>query len=291
MSTKEKIEVINKAIKNYFSKNNVSNVTAIELHKSELSDYFSSDKTFRSFLRKIKKSGELRLIPSTKHINKNDPWFFYNSKDCTIGYRSNQINNNKSIAKQQIPIKNKVVDESTIEELFIPVNFCSISELPLKKAGELNGMGFYCIKLKGDGKLPNNYKKHLKSHQILYIGIAKGQTLKKRLLNQEINAIGHGTFFRSVGAMLGYRPAKGSLLNKSNKKNYTFSTLYEEKIKQWLINNVVVNCINYDNFAIEGEIIAKYCPMLNHKYNPEKLDILEQDRAECREIANTPLYL
>ena len=44
-------------------------------------------------------------------------------------------------------------------------------------------------------------------HNIIYIGIAS-QSLRKRL-NQELRAKGHGTFFRSIGAVLGYSPREG----------------------------------------------------------------------------------
>ena len=35
--------------------------------------------------------------------------------------------------------------------------------------------------------------------------------LNKRMLKQELRSKGHGTFFRSIGAVLGFRPDKGSL--------------------------------------------------------------------------------
>ncbi len=47
------------------------------------------------------------------------------------------------------------------------------------------------------------------------------------MLGNELRARGHGTFFRSLGAVLGYLPPKGSLKGKSNQNNYTF----QKKIK------------------------------------------------------------
>ncbi|MEG1464856.1 MAG: hypothetical protein RSC11_08180, partial [Mucinivorans sp.] len=122
-----------------------------------------------------------------------------------------------------------------------------------------------------------------------YIGVAESSSLDKRLWKQELNAIGHGTFFRSVGAMLGYRPERGSLIGKSNKHNYKFSKEKEELIKQWMQNNLIVNCVN-DNDSLEEReklLIKQYHPLLNIKNNPDALECLEQDRNECRDIANS----
>ena len=70
-----------------------------------------------------------------------------------------------------------------------------------------NNPGIYCLRIKNINLLPNKYTKKLleRNHNIIYIGIAE-RSLKKRFLNQELRAKGHGTFFRSLGTILGYKP-------------------------------------------------------------------------------------
>lgn len=127
-----------------------------------------------------------------------------------------------------------------------------------------------------------------REHNILYIGIAS-KSLNKRFLNQELRAKGHGTFFRSIGSVLGFRPAKGSLKNKANKKNYKFS--YSDKIKiiEWINFNLSVNWIDYaiDLENIETHLIKNYLPLFNLAKNPLPLKELSTLRAKCIIIANT----
>lgn len=82
-----------------------------------------------------------------------------------------------------------------------------------KKAGLIDSIvpaqtGFYCIRLAKGCKLPERYQCHLdkRKRTIIYLGKAEGQTLYKRFLGQEMRAKGHGTFFRNIGAVLGYTP-------------------------------------------------------------------------------------
>ena len=105
-----------------------------------------------------------------------------------------------------------------------------MNEKNFKLASEIDSQvphnsGLYCIRIKNANALPAPFGRILKERNIniIYIGIAS-KSLNRRMLNQELRAIGHGTFFRSLGAMLGYRPPKGSLNDKANKRNYKFST-------------------------------------------------------------------
>lgn len=173
-------------------------------------------------------------------------------------------------------IMNKIISFTNNE-------FHSINSLDLN---QLNICGFYCIRLKTKSSLPERYQKHLPSNRFIYIGKAEGQTLKRRLYEQELNAIGHGTFFRSIGAALGFRPEKGSTMNKRNKKNYIFSKKDKDLIIEWLKINVEVCYIGYNgDFSIEKNLIKSYTPLLNIKHNPKKLNELEEDREICRQIA------
>jgi hypothetical protein len=154
---------------------------------------------------------------------------------------------------------------------------------------DLSFPGFYCIRLRPGHTLPQRYQQHLKPDRLLYIGKASGQTLKKRFYDQELNAIGHGTYFRSIGAVLGYRPPKGSLADKANKNNYTFSEQDERSIIDWMRQSLEVNWVAYEgNFDVdEPRLIQKYCPLLNIENNPCRLVELKGDRNECRKIART----
>src|SRR5690606_16978045 len=90
----------------------------------------------------------------------------------------------------------------------------------LESNTNLNCTGFYSIRLKNGSSLPLRYQTNLnkRNSSLIYLGKAEGQTFRKRLLGQELRAKGHGTFFRSIGAVLGFCPEKGSLLAYKNKK-------------------------------------------------------------------------
>jgi len=88
---------------------------------------------------------------------------------------------------------------------------------------------------------------------------------------------------------LGYRPPIGSLSLKANKRNYTFTSNDEEKIIEWINNNLLINWVelNGDLDRVESGIIQKYLPLLNLAKNPLALTQLSKLRAECVRIANS----
>lgn len=151
-----------------------------------------------------------------------------------------------------------------------------------------NHPGLYCIRISNLASLPAQYASILSSrgHNVLYVGIAS-KSLKVRFLGQELRAEGHGTFFRSIGAMLGYKPVKGALKNKANKKNFVFTPDTETLIIKWINSNLIVNWVEFtgDLESLEIPIIREYVPLLNIKHNPAALEILIQARAECVRIA------
>lgn len=148
--------------------------------------------------------------------------------------------------------------------------------------------GLYCIRVDNPDSLPKPFAQHLKTrnHNILYIGIAT--TSLRQRLGQELWAEGHGTFFRGLGAVLGYRPPKGSLLHKSNKNNYTFSQSDENAIIRWINAHLLVNWVEFeDDFEnMESALLKAQLPLLNTAKNPAKLPELAALREECRIIAN-----
>lgn len=91
-----------------------------------------------------------------------------------------------------------------------------------------------------------------------------------------------------MGAVLGYRPQKGSLVGKKNQRNYSFSEADKLKIIEWINENLTVNWVEYvENFdALETDLIVKYLPLFNLAKNPMALQILSDLRTECVEIAS-----
>jgi len=149
--------------------------------------------------------------------------------------------------------------------------------------------GIYCFRINDSSALPRLFEKELKNriHNIIYIGIAT-KSLRKRMLNQELRAKGHGTFFRSIGAVLGFRPTKNSLTRKKNKRNYKFSEKDEAKIIDWINNNILVNWLKLDSGFenIETTLLQNHHPLLNISKNPNAMPELSGLRKECVEIAN-----
>jgi hypothetical protein len=202
------------------------------------------------------------------------------SKKVVIPVIKSEVVKLKTISTPKCSISNEIVEKELIHGIF-------------KKAGLIDNTipeqtGFYCIKLTKGSKLPTMYQVHLNSreHQIIYIGKTEGQTLKKRFLGQELRAKGHGTFFRSIGAVLGFLPETGSMKNAKNKNNYKFKPNDEQKIINWINQNLEVNWVTYTgDFSVESHWISKYCPLLNDSHNPLKLNELRIDKANCRKVA------
>jgi hypothetical protein len=148
--------------------------------------------------------------------------------------------------------------------------------------------GLYCIRITRPDVLAKPLAEVLKDreHDIVYIGLAS-QSLKKRFLGQELRAKGHGTFFRSLGAVLGYKPESGSLVEKINQNNFRFSCSDEKKIIKWIEDNLVINWVEIkDNLnGIENNLIKEYLPLLNIASNPGALDLVRQLREECKSVA------
>lgn len=149
--------------------------------------------------------------------------------------------------------------------------------------------GIYCLRIRNKFELPSLFSAILlkRNSDLIYIGMATN-SLKTRL-NQELRGIGHGTFFRSIGGVLGFRPPIGSLLNKKNQRNYKFSKSDQENIIRWINNNLLVSWIECeeDLDAIETRLIQKYTPLLNIAKNRCAVKNLSEIRAECVKIATT----
>jgi len=193
-----------------------------------------------------------------------------------------------------LPKQQKLVNADQLpNELALKV---LMNEKNFKPAGTIQNLipdqpGLYGIRIDNANNLPEPFATHLKNrnHNILYIGIAT--TSLRQRISQELWAEGHGTFFRGLGAVLGYRPPKGSLLHRKNKNNYKFSLADQNQIIQWIKTHLMVNWAIFDgDFEItETMLIQQYLPLINAAKNPTKLKELDELRKICRLIANTPL--
>jgi hypothetical protein len=166
-------------------------------------------------------------------------------------------------------------------ELIVNGKFVSIGDL---NKSALGSRGFYCIKLKTGSLLPERYQNILeqRTYKYIYIGKAEKSLLRKRLA-QELELTGPGTFFRSIGCVLGYLPVKGHLEGKSNQDNFKFPLKEKLEIIEWLRNNVELSTAKYEeDFVIEKGLIKKYCPLLNYNHNPLKLQQLKEDIFKCK---------
>lgn len=194
------------------------------------------------------------------------------------------LNNSKTVIK-----KSEIVETVNISEvelkLITEVEYHIASGVDSKMPNDKTGL--YSIRLSPNSILPEKYQKILtkREHKIIYIGKAEGQSLFDRL-QQELRATGPGTFFRSIGAVLGFLPPYGSLINKKNQNNYKFSKEDKLKIVEWINSNLEIGWINYSgNFSVEKQLIQMYCPLLNDAHNPMALNELREDKNKCREVA------
>lgn len=188
-------------------------------------------------------------------------------------------------AKNQVSSLPNGLDE--IENKLIRAKFMGVNELNNDNNLVPNCPGVYCIKIRKGVTLPREFG-IIRDDGIIYIGKASG-SLRERLWEEELNHRKAATFFRSVGAVLGFLPPKGSLVNKKNKTNYRFSEDDTQKIIEWMRNSLLVNFIEVNPIEleeIEKCLIRKYKPLLNIKVNPTPSLALEAARKRCIDIAN-----
>ena len=181
--------------------------------------------------------------------------------------------------------KTTAADYQEAQEQLINGHFSAVSAL----SGDMipDESGLYCIKLRKGVVLPAKYGK-VREDGIIYIGQAS-TSLRQRFWRQELNHHGAATFFRGIGAVLGYLPPKGSLYGKST-KNYKFSEQDTEAIREWIRQSLFVNWIPFatDNMdTVERELIQKYCPLMNTTHNPSSSSELAAARARCRAYARS----
>lgn len=153
----------------------------------------------------------------------------------------------------------------------------------------LDRTGFYAIFIDDASAVPEPFCDVLRQREtdLIYVGIAT-TSLATRLLRQDLRQQGHSTFFRSLGAVLDYRPVPGSLAAMKRKQNYVFAPDDKAALRLWVEQHLSVRVVEEvsPSSADEQQAIAELCPLLNLRHNPQKLHELELLRSECRRIAS-----
>ena len=151
--------------------------------------------------------------------------------------------------------------------------------------------GLYSIFIDKAETLPPPFNEYQlkKKHLMIYFGKAT-ESLLTRLVEQDLRHVNPSTFFRGIGAVLGYRPAAGSLKGKSNQNNYKFSPTDTQQIIKWINDHLFIRwlSLNVDEIeSYEPSCISTIRPLLNTKHNPEASKELADLREECRRIARS----
>ena len=226
-------------------------------------------------LEKMFAQGILKLDNGDKVISdKATPELMGNPSPNIKDYKESIQNNNLNKFDE---IESLLMDEKK----YTQVRELTENEIPDKS-------GLYAIRITNN-TLPEEFSKILeqRKHNILYIGISNDD-LRQRLWREELHHENPATFFRSMGAILGYRPPINSLSLKS--RNYKFSPDDTNKIIKWMEENLIVNyiCFNEETLGdIEESLIKKYIPLVNIKHNPCKSNELIKLRELCVNIARS----
>lgn len=228
----------------------------------------------------IKSSQVAARVKSHSHL-------FSNANNLIALRSSEGIVAKKSTPKQkQVSVKKIVLDDNLMMKVLInEKNFKSISEC---EQNIPDAPGLYAVRIKDPKALDTVFSNVLadRNHTLMYIGHAS-KSLRNQFFEQELRAKGHGTFFRTIGAVLGYVPEHGSLIGKSNQNNYKFSPEHEEEIILWIEEHWIFNWIATDTDlkAVEAKLIKEHRPLLNISGNPGVINNVRMLRNKCKEIA------
>lgn len=149
--------------------------------------------------------------------------------------------------------------------------------------------GLYSIFVDDATSLPDPFRSLLISsgNRLLYIGRVR-DSLYQRLIEEELRHRRAATFFRGIGAVLGFLPLSGSLRENKNKKNYRFSSEDSAKIIAWNERHLRVRWLGLDVeqlLGVEPVVIRTLRPLMNTVHNPNRRPELADLRAECRRVA------
>ena len=141
--------------------------------------------------------------------------------------------------------------------------------------------GKYAFFVEEVARLPERFAQEAMTRPIptlLYIGKAD-VSLVQRVWREECQHRRPGTFFRSVGAMLGYKSPKGG-------RNYEFAPSDKQRVIEWIAGNLRVSwqakVLEESHRVGELALINRFLPLLNLHGNPRKFGDLTILRAACR---------
>ena len=236
---------------------------------------------FKSLYKKYKESiGKAFSQAENSAINE-----IYNQLGSISGTTQYTTPIEKKVKVKEIEMEKTVVIDNDFSTLLDPNNFELVSKL--NESLIPNSPGLYAIRIKDISALPHPFSDelHKRGHNLLYFGKAT-KSLRNRLWHQELNHKEPATFFRSIGAILGYTPKKGSLYGNKT-INYKFEKEDTDRIRKWIKENLLINIqIAENNFEnIETQLILEGHPIINIKKNPYKMPIISKLRNECVRIA------
>ncbi|MEO6041978.1 MAG: GIY-YIG nuclease family protein [Croceibacterium sp.] len=141
--------------------------------------------------------------------------------------------------------------------------------------------GKYAFFVEDLAHLPETFARDAHSRpdpRLIYIGKAD-VSLKQRVWWEECQHRRPGTFFRSVGAMLGFKSPSGG-------RNYEFKPGDKQLVIEWIARNLRVawkeGQFPSSHFDSEQALIRNFTPLLNLQGNPRKFEELSKLRAICR---------
>ena len=211
---------------------------------------------------------------------------FSSAEKSAINEIYNQLNKNTITPSHSSNEDNEEVSISTnVDDLMSLHDFKSVCDL--SESMIPSSPGLYAIRIKNVHDLPAPFCEELinRKHDLLYIGKAS-VSLRERLWEEELHHARPATFFRSIGAILGFRPEKGSLYGKDTRK-YQFSKENTNTIIAWMKEHLLVNFITISSKlgVNEEKLILENKPIINILKNPYKMEILNDLRDECVRIA------
>jgi hypothetical protein len=167
--------------------------------------------------------------------------------------------------------------------------------IPARDAGALvpkRMHGLYAVYIDDARNMPGVFRTYLtkKGSRLLYVGKAATQTLHTRLVTQDLQHQKPSTFFRGLGAVLGFRPPRSSLRGKKNQNNYTFAPQDTKAIVEWVQTHLSISCLAMsaeDASWHEVFLIDRFRPPFNTAHNKDALPELDALKRECRCIARS----
>lgn len=136
--------------------------------------------------------------------------------------------------------------------------------------------GLYAVFIDDPGCLPDPFEEIAATRtnpHLLYVGQASG-SLYQRVWVEELQHRSPGTFFRSIGVMLGYISPKGGRI-------FAFAPRDKCAISAWIAEHLAVAwtvAVRYMNAEERGAIL-RHCPLLNITHNPKRIAQLRELRA------------